>query len=266
MQQHEIQDYIEKYFTANECDIRKVANGCMEIQLTVEMDKLLMNRPFYWHYLEKTGGIPNPMKIVLQTEPGEVEGVEKKPEFIHFGSPRLHQLFQTTKELGAFMRLYEDVNAQKGIFVPLEPWLCLNVKVSYQCDRKKDHLYSIGLQLINGMIKNDFHDYIETLSLTPRIPDYCYTMSPLIKPVSGFKRIENYLEQEISNDDHTWADEARERLKDDQELLEHFYESAEEIPDTYEVEMEALKELYDPKVKIEIINGGMFYLAQRRMM
>ena len=30
----------------------------MTVQLTIEMDKELMNRPFYWHYLEKTGGRP----------------------------------------------------------------------------------------------------------------------------------------------------------------------------------------------------------------
>ncbi len=28
-----------------------------------------MNRPFYWHYLEKTGGIPNPMSLTLITDP-----------------------------------------------------------------------------------------------------------------------------------------------------------------------------------------------------
>ncbi|MDI5788447.1 YqhG family protein [Bacillus licheniformis] len=34
----------------------------MTVQLTVEVDKQIMNRPFYWHWLEKTGGEPNPMK------------------------------------------------------------------------------------------------------------------------------------------------------------------------------------------------------------
>ena len=41
----------------------------MTVQLTIELDKELMNRPFYWHYLEKTGGVPNPMKLTFITDP-----------------------------------------------------------------------------------------------------------------------------------------------------------------------------------------------------
>lgn len=78
----------------------------MTVQLTVEVDKQIMNRPFYWHWLEKTGGEPNPMKITLITNedeaPSDIEG-----EFIHFGSPRLFKFSRQCKKtanLFAFMR------------------------------------------------------------------------------------------------------------------------------------------------------------------
>ena len=45
---------------------------------------------------------------------------------------------------------------------PLKPWIGLNVKISYQCDRKKDVFNSIGLNLINGQMVENFHDHLIT--------------------------------------------------------------------------------------------------------
>ena len=38
------------------------------------------------------------MRLTLITDP---ENEENDGELIHYGSPRLHQIFQTTKELGS---------------------------------------------------------------------------------------------------------------------------------------------------------------------
>lgn len=258
MQQQKIHNFLEHYFIANQCEILENAAGYLNVQLTVELDKLLMNRPFYWHYQEKIGGNPTPMTLGLKT----VQNEEKAGEFIHFGSPRLHQIFQSTKKLAPYIRLYEDVKGAK-MNIPLEPWLCINSKVSYQCDRKKDHFISLGLHLISGLIKEDFHGHLNKLNLTPKIPDYCFTVSPLIKPSSGLKRLEAYIENWIDQDDHSWAEEAMLRWRDDQNLLDHFYEDEEEKPECYHVETEALKTLYKPNINVDIINGGLFYIQKK---
>jgi hypothetical protein len=259
LQQQKIHNFLEGYFVANECEILDNAAGYLNVQLTVEIDKLLMNRPFYWHYQEKIGGEPNPMKLSLITK--QSSNVERDGEFIHFGSPRLHQIFNTTKKLAPYIRLYEDAKSHGGN-VPLEPWLCINAKISYQCDRKKDHIMSLGLHLISGKIKEGFHNQLQTLKLTPKIPDFCYTISPIIKPISGLKRMEAYIENWIDHDDHTWAAETIKRWQSDQELLDHFYEDEEEKPEFYHVENEALKTLYEPKINVEVINGGLFYIRR----
>lgn len=262
MQQQEIHQFLEKYFQANGCEIVENGKGHMTIQLTIELDKELMNRPFYWHYLEKTGGTPNPMKLTFitdqQSAPENLKG-----ESIHFGSPRLHQIFQSTKSLAGYIRLYENHQVANGQHVPLRPWLGMNVKISYQCDRKRDVFKSIGLQLINGQMVENFHDRLLQLQLTPKIPDYSFTLSPLILPKSGVSRIETKLRNEIEQEEHQWANEARERWEKDLQLLEHFYEEAEEKGETYENEKKALQEQYEPKVKISIVNGGLFYLTER---
>jgi hypothetical protein len=195
----------------------------MTVQLTAQLDKELMNRPFYWHYLEKTGGVPNPMKLTFITDPKKAPD-SVKGETIHFGSPRLHQIFQSTKDLAAYIRLYEKHNFMNKQ-TPLFPWLCLNVKISWQCDRKRDVFRSIGLQLITGQMVEDFHNTLIKIPLTPKIPDYSFTLSPLIKPVSGINRIKNFITNEINNQEHHWAAEARNRWQKDLQLLDHFYEN-----------------------------------------
>lgn len=261
MQQQEIHKFLLNYFMANECPIVTNHTGYLDVQLTIEMDKELMNRPFYWHYLEKTGGIPNPMRLTLITNQ-KAAPENLKGETIHFGSPRLHQIFESTKNLARYIRLYEN-HGNSAVQTPLLPWLCMNVKISYQCDRKRDIFKSIGLQLINGKMVEDFHNYLLKISLTPKIPDYSFTLSPLVKPKSGMVRIENYLKSVIENDDHTWADEAKIRWEKDLELLNHFYEDIEDENESYETEKQALKDQYEPRIHISFINGGLFYLTEK---
>jgi hypothetical protein len=261
MQQQEIHRFLERFFQANGCEIVENQQGYLTVQLSIELDKELMNRPFYWHYLESTGGVPNPMKLTLITNP-KLAPDNIKGEIIHFGSPRLHQIFQSAKKLAGYIRLYEDTGQNHGNQMPLRPWLGLNLRISYQCDRKRDVFRSIGLQLINGQMVDGFHDKLQKLKLTPKIPDFSFTISPLIMPKSGIARVENFLKNEISSEDHTWAQEARNRWKKDSDLLEHFYEDLEEKGESYEIEKTALQELYEPKINISIVNGGLFYLTE----
>lgn len=260
MQQQEINNFLEKYFEANHCEIVENHPGYMTVQLTIEIDKLLMNRPFYWTYLEKTNGVPNPMKLTLITNQ-EQTPTDIKGDFIHFGAPRLHQIFNSAKKLASYIRLYQDTNSTNSN-TALYPWLGLNVKVSYKCDRKRDLLMSLGLQLVNGMIVEGFQNKIETLQLTPKIPDLTYTMSPLVKPQSGVNRLQQYIRGFVESEDHSWADEAINRWNEDLTLLDSFYVDVEKKPESYHIEREALKEQYEPKVIVEIINGGLFYLCQ----
>lgn len=44
-------------------------------------------------------------------------------------------------------------------------------------------------------------------------------------------------------------------------LLEHFYEDLDEKPSVYWTEKKAIQELYEPRIEIEVHNGGIFYLS-----
>lgn len=257
MQQHEIHHYLWNFFEANKCEISQHSPNLLDVQLTIEMDKRLMNRPFYWHYLEKTGGTPNPMRLTLITDPKN----EQEGELIHYGSPRLHQIFQATKELGSYIRLFEETKPSDATHTPLHPWLGVNMKVCYQCDRKKDMLHSIGIHLISGTMVTNFHETLANIPLTPKIPDFCFTLTPIIRPQSGLQRVEDAIKNIIANDDHTWAEEARVRWNHDLALLDRFYADSEEPPESYTIEKQALREQYEPRITMKITNGGLFYIT-----
>ncbi|MBG9818255.1 YqhG family protein [Bacillus safensis] len=263
MEQRDIHTFLLRFFKANQCSILEESAGHMTVQLTIEMDKLIMNRPFYWHWLEKTGGVPEPRQLTFITDQKKA-GDKIEGEFIHFGSPRLFQIFEAVKEQGRFIRLYERVTPLSNNQIPLEPWLGLNVKISYLADRKKDKLLSLGLHLIRGEVIEQFQEKLEARELSSQIPDYCFTMSTMIKPESGIKRLYSLMEHYAHEEPDDWAVRAVQKWKEDSELLNQFYEGTSDTSVEYEIERQALKTLYEPKISLTIENGGLFYLQQKR--
>lgn len=254
MQQAAIHDFLTDFFTASGCTLMPVPDSdVLKVKLNKEIDKLLMNRPFYWHYIEQTGGTPETATLVFRTDDKAEEG-----ELIHFGSPRLHQIFDAALKLAPYIRLYQNLPPQSSS--ALEPWLAINAKISYKCDLKKDRICSIGLQLINGTLIDGFQDILDKLPLLPKMPDYCYTLSPLIRIGSGIKRIETFLESVLKSEPTGWADDAGKRWARDQELLDSFYEQQDPKPETYFQEKEAIREQYQPRILVQFINAGLFYL------
>ena len=110
MYPQQVHSYLQQFFTENDCCILGESDHYMTVQLTIDMDKRIMNRPFYWQYVEATDGEPNPAQITFITDQNRLEG-KILGEVVHFGSPRLNQLFQATKELGAFVQMFEQVEA-----------------------------------------------------------------------------------------------------------------------------------------------------------
>lgn len=103
-------------------------------------------------------------------------------ERIHFGSPRLHQLFQVTKEQGAFVQLYEKPEFNQNAQVTLTPWLGVNYKITYSSDRTKEMLYSIGMNLMNGAVIDGFQESVRKLELEPSVAPNTFYLPYIISP------------------------------------------------------------------------------------
>ncbi|KGP72947.1 YqhG family protein [Pontibacillus yanchengensis] len=274
MKQAELHNFLIRYFTANDCEIVEDQQGVMTVQLTDELDETLMNRPFYWNYVKRVGGKGIPMKVTFITNP---EKKQEKGEWIHFGSPRLHQMFNTLKNKGMITKQYEKVE-NLASQTSLTPWLVLNLSIHYQGTQKRNEIVSVGLHLITGAIVPDFMEKLKTIKLTPIIPDYCFTLTPIIRVSSALKRIEKYTQNQISSHDDTWVEDSHKKLHEEKELLDYFYSKQIEVTDEmseeeiehvkgakerYQSEVAKLAERFEPKVSLEIINAGLFYFVQQ---
>lgn len=249
----QIHDYLRTFFSVTDCEILEDTPNHLTVQLTSDIDKRIMNRPFYWQFVESTKAQPNPLKVTFITK--RPENQEIRGEYIHYGSTRMHQIFQATKDLGSFVQLYEN---EEG--ASLFPWIGANFKVSYHTDQTKEMLFSLGINLIHGSVKSNFQDLLIRLKLTNELPRNAYCLPYIVSPMRAIERLETAIENYIANDDMTWADEAKKRWEREQEILDHFYVGVEEKPEIYEIEKKALEERFQPRIKIEIVSGGLFYL------
>src|SRR5699024_4645748 len=252
----DLNTFLNSYFTSHQCDVREDTEGILQVQLTEEMDKVLMNRPFYWHYIKQMGRVGEPMRLTLITD---TDKMDEEGELIHFGSPRLQQIMNDLKSRERFTKLFEQVETSEQ--TALYPWLVVNMKISYQGKLKKDELLSIGLHLINGKMQLEMMETLKSYSLHTGISDYCYTISPIIKLHSGLKRIEMVIEDYIRKQPYDWALESERALYEEIELLDHFYEDQQDGDSNYkQKEIRELTERYEPRITMKIVNGGLFYL------
>ncbi|RDW21938.1 YqhG family protein [Oceanobacillus chungangensis] len=248
--------FLQDYFIAHNCEIMDNTDGILTVQLTEEMDLALMNRPFYWHYINKMGNAGQPLQLTLITNPDKRA---EKGDWIHFGSPRLQQIMNHLQEYERYTKLFQTIDTRTN--TPLYPWLVINMKISFRGKQKKDDILSIGLQLVNGKMRLDMMRYLETIPLQSTISDYCFTISPLIKIKSGFSRIESLVLNYLEDQPKDWAKESLLALNEELDTLNHFYEELEEN-EQMEKERNEIKERYEPNITFHVINGGIFYLSE----
>ena len=258
MYPQQVQQYLRTFFLENNCQFVNDTDHYLTVQLTIDMDKRIMNRPYYWQYVETTGGVPSPAQLTLITDQTKLKE-NIKGELVHFGSPRLSQLFQVTHEMGSFIQMFEQVEATINRPI-LTPWLGVNYKVSYYSNQTKELLHSLGINLMNGNILPNFHTSLIDMNLASAMPPNAFLLPYVIKPIRGLERLDGVIENFIQQDDHSWADQAKKRWQRDMRVLEFFYEGVEVRPESYEMEKTALEQQYEARIKIEVINGGIFYL------
>ncbi|WP_101844272.1 YqhG family protein [Halobacillus sp. Marseille-P3879] len=252
-------EFTKTFFELNGCEITEKKRGHMKVKLTKEMDESLMNRPFYWHYMKKMNREGDPLSLTFK----DIQlGEEEEGIYLHPGTPKLQQIYQVSLEKGYTTRLYENVNATVQN-IALHPWLCMNVRLTFRGKQSKDLLLSLGLNLINGALIHGIMEKLDNLPLMSKVADYTFPMTPLIKIESGYQRILDHIESYLSSLDTHWAEESLSQLHHEKELLESFYHSQDVDEDQYEKELEQLLIRYQPRIQLEVANGGLLYLTNQ---
>lgn len=254
-----IEVFLEDFFTAHDCQVNK-ENKYLTVQLTKEMDQAIMNRPFYWHFMKQTKQEGVPYTLYLTTDSSnQKDGYE----IVHFGSPRLQQIFNYLQQNYQYTRLYQKVHVNQS--TPLYPWLVVNLQVDYMGQFLKSHIYSIGLNLMNGHMMTDMMNTLGHLELDEEIPHYCYGISPLIKETSGLKRIEDTIMRFIKNEEHSWAEASIYEMKKEVSQLKSFFHEIEDGDQEFlKQEILAIQERFEPHIRLKYINVGLIYLKKQQ--
>ncbi|MFC7320862.1 YqhG family protein [Halobacillus campisalis] len=257
MKQNVYYDFTKEFFTINGCLIEEKNAKHMKVLLTRQMDESLMNRPFYWHYMKKMNREGDPMSLSFK----DISiGEEEEGIYLHAGTPKLQQIYQTALEKGYITRLYESINHPTHNLA-MHPWLILNMKITFRGKQSKDKILSIGLNLINGAITHNMMELLEHIKLIQKISDYTFPMTPMIKLESAYNRIIQHVETYLTTLDTDWAEQSIQQFNYEKQLLQKFFHSDDIGEEQYQKELDQLAIRYKPRVTIKIANGGLFYLS-----
>jgi|SRR5699024_3181698 len=252
--------FVHSFFTANQCAVNELEQGVFQVQLTEELDKALMNRPFYWQYMTSMGKKGIPMELTLITEP---QKRKQKGEWIQYGTRRLRQMEHYLQEQAQYTVLYQSIHTTKKVM--LQPWLVINYQLTFTGKHRKEKILSFGLNLINGMMTMNMMELLDDMSLQQTISNQCYTVSPLITMPSGMLRIEKQVVLFLEQQDDTWAEESIELLQEEVTILEHFYQDAQDENEKKN-EIDSVTERLTPTIQHKVISGALVYLKDGMFM
>lgn len=265
MEQTTVRRYIERYFQAFATHVMESHPDYLSVTLPVEVDKDIGNRPFYWTWVEKMKLPFQPLTLTFFFNDQQVpQGMRGEP--LHFGSARLAQIFASARNHGRFVCMYEQSPSLPGIgsslhgkrSVPLTPWLGLNVKLSFICDKKRDVLCYFGINLHQPRLVHDFYPFLQRLPLSPSIPDYHFTLDRRLSLDDAVILMKQETERIVTAQDTSWAEKARERLQEEIEILEAYYASlAEEAREEAGDDDEADAAVDEPEASAVDMEGAM---------
>lgn len=270
MDQQQVRSFTERYLQYQQCQLIESAPSYVYTQLSIEADKDLLNRPFYWMYVERMGLQPQPAHHCFifdaENRPPDLRG-----EYLFYGSPRFTQLLNSAQKHGKFVRLYQDpgpfgmVSRQSK---PYSPWLAINFFVSYICDCKRDEIWSLGIDLQTGEILEQFYDHIKQVNWSTKLPVQRYTEEANMSISEAVGELEYYLQDRLQNGDLSWAIEAQNRMTQEITQVDVYFSDDGNLTEEQEkAKQDRRREIvwqYHPRVETRIINTGLFYRDKNR--
>lgn len=263
MNQQQIRSFTERYLSLHDCHILESGPTYLTTRLSIQADKDLLDRPFYWMYVERMKMEPQPITLSFifdqANHPQEIKG-----EALFFGAPRFAKMLSSAQKHGRFTRLYQeaqDVRSFASSSRSYTPWLGVNYRLSYICDQKKDRLIPIGINLIDGQIVSNFYQQAQAYRWRTRLPAHRHLLPTQLTISEAVGELEYHIQEQIQGEDLTWAQQAEERCQLELEQLDAFY--PEPLTEAARRDKKQRREeiiwQYYPRAELHVINAGLFY-------
>ncbi|MNO16663.1 Bacterial protein YqhG [compost metagenome] len=313
MTKEQIQQYVMTYLETTECHVIEKSPYHVTVKLSPRADRDLTNRPYYWGFIDRTGAEPETMsfsfifdseqhKALTQSQTGNKDSstdnskedsimgrhfgaVRPLPvlgpgriqqEELVFGSPRLKQIFAASRQGGRCVYLFENPGQRQRmtlISAAYEPWLGVCFKIEFWCDMKREELHFYGISLLTGRVDEGFAPRLQGITLQPRLPENVHIEPTRITLSEGKASLEACIQAKLASYNHSWAEEARERLNDELSLIDSYYSELLKEEDVerqafhqeqYESRRGEIRWQYEPRIVVSAVNYGIFHLRSPR--
>lgn len=186
-----------------------------------------------------------------------------KGEWIHFGSPRLDQIFKIIQQEGAYTVLYEDCQSNETMKTALHPWLVCNIRVKYRGYQSKDELVSVGIRLIDGTMRFQMMDEMEHKNFVSAVPNFCFTLPKIISDERAVERVTEELKQRIKQKSSDFVNKSHKLYEREMNMLNKLIiDDDKDDADHQRAKDQIFERLY-PQVDLEWINLGCFYVSEQ---
>jgi hypothetical protein len=305
----QVHKFVGRYLEATECAILEKSPAHFTVKLSPHADRELTNRPYYWSFVDRVNAEPETMTFLFVTDKQKYESAAAAAEaatplpnsqtaaadaalgrslgFIHgslaaparvpredlyFGARKLEQLFDAARTKGSYVHLFQEPELKSSnpySSTPYTAWLCVNMRVEFACDRKREEIHSFGVSLATGACMEQFHDRLLTHKLTPRLPANIHITKNGISFNKALAIIEQTLERKLRGYSYEWAEDASARLEDELERIQSYYEPLVEhaleenktaIEEQFKQRQAEIRWQYEPRVTASAINCGIFHL------
>ena len=129
---------------------------------------------------------------------------------------------------------------------------------------KKDEILHMGIHLRTGEVLKHFYRRIQSRNWSPRLPARRHILPPLLPLAEAVGELEYNLQGYIEKQDLSWAREAMKRMEQELEQLHAYYPEEWRMSDSlHDEKKQRIRETvwqYHPRVEVEVINAGLFYL------
>lgn len=269
MDQTQVRSFAERYLRAMNCQIIESTPTMIDAKLSIEADQALLNRPFYWMYVEQMNLPANPARFRFYFEETE-ESSGFYCDHLYYGAARFTQMLDSAQKQGRLIRLYqrssptdEKPHSAKGY----HPFLAVHYQIAYICDQKKDRLHYLAIDLQTGEIYSSFYTWAKEQQWTQQLPPSRFLYPSQFTLHEAVGRLEAYLQREIEQEDHTWAEKAKERLANEYQQIASYYPAEHLLSDEQRQEkQQRLRESVwqlAPRIEVEVINAGLFHLNSK---
>ncbi|MFU1796681.1 YqhG family protein [Paenibacillus azoreducens] len=298
----QVREHMLTYLEGTGCQIIETSPHHVTVKLSPQADRQLTNRPYYWGFVDRTGAEAETLSFTFVFDPEQYDQNEQKKraadpadkllsryygaapvlpqigpgriqrEDVTYGSSRLQQIWNAARQEGFCLYLFEQppsLQRETLFSAAYEPWLGVCFKAEMSCDVKKEELHFIGISLVTGQIITPFPDRLRGVTLSPRLPENIHIRPASISLSQAAGSLESYLIRSLAEMDYGWAEQARERLKEELAVIDIYYEDLLKEPD--EEKLVSVREQYasrrsettwqyEPKVHLSAITCGLFHL------